>query len=277
LTREIDESWFIDQAIDEKSKSKMNEILKLRNFVLKNNKFIENKDEFILNLNKWKISFREDRSFSSIEVFYEIFKENEHYQVEEFRNNNKTIIDLGANEGYFLLKTKEYNPESRVICVEPNPFNFKNLEKNVSINNLEHVELVNAAVDEKSGKMMLDIIEQIGNIGSHDIKSVDRKWMKDEFIKKIQVETISLDSIVSKFKIEKIDLLKIDIEGMEVKILENCKKALNITEKIVVERHSKENKKRLEEILPNFGFKLIHDEDPEFTRYYGDLYFKKIK
>lgn len=275
MTKELDEQWIIKQAKDEASEKKIRNILEDRNFVLENNEFIKEKHYMELNLGKWKIAFRKDRAFSSIEVYYEIYKEDAHYQVEKFRNNNNVILDLGANEGYFMLRTKEFNPTATVICVEPNPYNFELLSRNVWINKLKNVKLLKKAVAGKTDKISLDIIEQIGNIGSYDIKVVDRKWMRDEFIKKIQVESVSLDDIVNQYDLEEIDLLKIDVEGMELEIIENSKKTLDITKRIVVERHSKQIRDKLVQILSAKGFHLILDEDPGFSRYYGDLYFER--
>lgn len=73
----------------------------------------------------------------------------------ESDKNDPLIIDCGCHIGISILSFKKQYPRSRIIGFEPNPETFKILEKNIKQNNLENVELVNAAVSDKEGEIDL--------------------------------------------------------------------------------------------------------------------------
>lgn len=266
--------WLRKQAVDEESRRWISKIKKWRDFVLENNRFIKSQHLFSVNLGKYQIWFRKCSAFSSIEVYQEIFKENDHFAVSEFSGKNaELVIDIGANEGFYTLKIKENNPECKIIAVEPNPYVFEVLKKNVDSNQLKNVTLVNMAISSSVGVMNMEIIREIGAIGAKDLGIIERPWLRDKFIEKVVVDAITFDILCKKFYISSIDILKIDVEGMEVEILTSIDGLLKNVHKIVLERHSKELREAVVTLLKNYHFTLVHEEDPLLERYYGDLYF----
>jgi FkbM family methyltransferase len=49
----------------------------------------------------------------------------------------QSIVDAGANIGLFSLHASRYFPKARLTCYEPDPSNFAQLKKNLSINQIE--------------------------------------------------------------------------------------------------------------------------------------------
>jgi hypothetical protein len=63
-----------------------------------------------------------------------------------------TVIDVGANIGYYMLLFAHLVGETgRIICFEPVPENLCELRRNQSRNALENVEIVEAAVGAEAG------------------------------------------------------------------------------------------------------------------------------
>jgi hypothetical protein len=75
--------------------------------------------------------------------------------------NGQVVIDIGANFGdsviYFVLKGAE-----RVIAIEPFPYTFELLNKNLSINRaLKKITTVNCALGEKTATIRVSPLLQI--------------------------------------------------------------------------------------------------------------------
>ena len=274
MSSDLDVEWLEKQATDEESKQWISKTSEWRNLVLEKNEFIESQQLFSINLGNHQLWFRACSAFSSIEVYVEIFKDNNHFIAPGFSGKSASlIVDIGANQGFYTLRIRQHNPRCKIICVEPNPYVFEILEKNIESNHLEDVALVNKAVGLSNGKIALEIIEQIGAIGGKSLRIAVRPWLKDEFIEKTDVDVITLDTLCRENNISNIDILKIDVEGMEMDILGNSRALLDRVDKIVVERHSRKLRDEVVTFLTDNHFDLVFEEDPEFERYYGDIYF----
>jgi len=270
----IDFDWLKNKAKDEESKQWIARIAEWRKVILETNEFIRGDNIFSLHLGSHQLWFKQCGAFSSVEVYQEIFKENNHFLIPGFSGRDANlVIDIGANEGFYALKIKESNPHCKVICVEPNPYIFAILKKNIECNHVKDVKTVNKAVASTNGEIDLEIIKEIGAIGGKSLKLGDRQWMRDEFIQKVRVETITLERLFCEYNLSEIDILKIDVEGMEMEILYCSRHLLQNVRRAVIERHSKKLRNEIIGLLKKHHLELIFDEDPECKRYYGDLYF----
>lgn len=273
MVKEIDFKWFVDQAQDNSTKQWIEKIKKWRKFTLENNEFIKSDEAFTLCLGKNKLFFRKGSAFSSVEIYQEIFKENNHFLVPGFSGEYASmVIDIGANEGFYSLKISENNPHTKIFCLEPNPYVFEILKENIKNNNIDNIVLINKAASSSIGKINLEIIKQMAGIGGKNLRIVDRPWLKDEFITNVTVNATTLDVLFSEYDISHVDILKIDAEGMELEILDGCSKNLEKVRKIVIERHSKELRDKVVSLLNSKNFEVVFEENPDFEQYYGDIY-----
>jgi len=123
------------------------------------------------------------------------------------------VFDIGAHLGYYsLLLAKCVGPVGRVVSFEPAPGNFCTLQKNVLINNLNNVELINLAAFSKSGTIRMSVPPTDTSSGDW---SIIRQANGDSIIK---VQTISLDQFCQAKSVFP-DFLKIDVEGTEYDVL----------------------------------------------------------
>jgi len=133
-------------------------------------------------------------------------------------SKNSVIIDAGAHIGkYTLLASKK---ASQVIAIELENQNHEILLKNLKLNEIKNVQLINAAL---ASNESYDL--QIGEDSSthHIIKSTGKNKMN----------IVSLDEVLNYSKKEKIDLLKMDIEGMELEVLKKSKEIKRIIHAII--------------------------------------------
>ena len=128
-----------------------------------------------------------------------------------------TMIDVGANLGYFSLLWASYNSSNRVIAFEAAPRNLEILRGNISRNAfVERIRVVPCAAAAQPGRLLFDL-------GPED----QCGWGGITFEKRggsIEVESVRVDEMVSLD--EPISLLKVDTEGADALVLMGCERLL---------------------------------------------------
>jgi FkbM family methyltransferase len=130
------------------------------------------------------------------------------------------VVDVGANIGTFTLPVaKEIGAAGCVIAIEASPRVFPYLRRNVTLNELSNVRLVQCAAfncDWQAVPFYETSIDSFGkgSLGAHF--HADR----------ISVVTRTLDSILSEQQVRRVDLIKLDVEGSEAVVFEGAGKLL---------------------------------------------------
>lgn len=142
------------------------------------------------------------RNFNDYYTLLEVFG-YELYQTSHIKSA-QTIIDLGSHIGlsnlYFLIKY----PSSKIISVESDPLNYKQLLKNIS---------------------------KYSNIIPYNYKiSPNLDLMQSK---------INIDFLIKKHNIKQIDIIKINIEGDELFLFQNDCEWLKITKCLIIECHDR--------------------------------------
>ena len=143
----------------------------------------------------------------------------------------KTVIDIGANVGYFSLSVFSIDPEARVWAFEPMPVNFELLKKYRSNFPQLNFEIVNKAVSHDGAAITLNYSDDNSFTTA---ASIFDSGGKDQ----VEVETVTLEDFMADNSIQQLDLLKLDCEGAEYQILYGLPLQLfNSIERIAVETH----------------------------------------
>lgn len=165
-----------------------------------------------------------------------------------------TILDIGANAGYFSLLALSRFPGARVFAFEPMPANFKLLEHQRMLNENDELTCVQKAVSGQAGALTLSYDAKDSFSTSATLFSVNSGHLDE-----ISVEATTLHDVFTEFKIKRCDLLKMDCEGAEYGILYNCLPSdLGRISQIAMEVHQGqgegENIDALETFLRSNGF-----------------------
>jgi FkbM family methyltransferase len=121
-----------------------------------------------------------------------------------------TVVDVGANWGYFtLLCAHLVGASGRVIALEPHPRLSSMLAENASANSLRQVEVLKLAAGADAGaRAFVDFDAAAGNFGlsraAHSAEAAD-----------FLCESVAVDALLDARSCERVDLIKIDIEGGE--------------------------------------------------------------
>lgn len=120
------------------------------------------------------------------------------------------VIDVGAYIGYYTLRAaKAVGRSGLVVSVEPDPRNFRILEKNVSYGGLRNVKMLNCALSSYNGYADFQFAKQphISQLTTGETERV------------VKVETKTMDRICEDAGIQKVDWLKVDVEGAAYDVL----------------------------------------------------------
>lgn len=132
-----------------------------------------------------------------------------------------TVIDIGANFGYFsLLASSLVTETGRVIALEPEEDNFRFLTRNIAQNNSSNIRAFNIAAGDS--KTEADLFIDPLNDGGHSLSGISPESSQqigsgDILKSKVQVDT--LDSLLEAEKITAIKIIKIDTEGWEFHVI----------------------------------------------------------
>lgn len=142
------------------------------------------------------------------------FKDQGHDSLFRLVKESQIILDIGTNIGSTMLRfLSEVGINGFVYGFEPDPINFQEATKNLSLNNFRNYKLFNLGLGNEKGSLsMVTPVES--NRGGNRIS------IKDSVDSANKVEIVTLDSLNLDKEINKIDLVKIDVEGFELKVLE---------------------------------------------------------
>lgn len=134
------------------------------------------------------------------------------------------VMDLGANIGFFTLVAAVLaGPTGRVIAYEPSPSTAQAVRRNVELNGLGHVTIVQAAVSDRDGVACLDL-------GASD---QDASIVRRDGGRSIPVSTVSVDGEVARLGIMPA-FIKVDVEGAEADVVAGMQATLGHRKTVVV-------------------------------------------
>jgi FkbM family methyltransferase len=158
-----------------------------------------------------------------------------------------TVADVGAHHGYFALLLSHWVGErGRVFAFESLPQNAEIAERNMALNGVSNVRIIQSAVGASVGAVA--IARDSSGVLSANAAATDA----------LTVHVVALDEV---FDQNLPDLLKIDVEGYELEVLRGARRCLAARPKIALEFHCfrfQDPVRRVGEILsllPNEGYR----------------------
>ena len=154
------------------------------------------------------------------------------------------ILDCGAHIGVFTLLALSRFPKARLVAFEPDPANYRLLEKQVTTNKLQ-VDLFHGAVSTRNGEAVFEAGRGCGGTLVAEASAT---------AKAITVKTWDLADYVQKLGCQRL-LLKLDVEGAEEHVLPAIIDALPFECVIFLETHGgQESWQRLSTLLKHHSF-----------------------
>lgn len=143
-----------------------------------------------------------------------------------FFDRSSTLIDVGANCGFYSILGALWNPNLHVVAFEPVTPIYESLEENVAINHLEgRVLCENLALADQTGQANLYLPEKDGSDFESTGTLASNSWQVRHGSPHFQVNTMRFDDYESSHPM-KVDLIKIDVEDFEASVLEGMRRII---------------------------------------------------
>jgi FkbM family methyltransferase len=166
------------------------------------------------------------------------------------------FYDIGANVGFFALLAGHMGGYGvgHVYAFEPTPDNAEEVRRNVVLNGLPNVEVIEKAVGAEAGTGQLQIVD-------------DQSWSKlvetgeHPFTEKVvDIEVVAIDDLVAE-GMKPPTVVKIDVEGFELPVLEGMRKTLAEHKPVIIcELHG--THVEFVEFMEEVGYRVVNLEGP---------------
>ena len=158
-------------------------------------------------------------SMSKSLIFQEHSESNETKFLKKIINSGQTVLDIGANMGWYSVHFSKWVGQSgKIFAFEPVPEIHEELSSNIKLNFCQNIVVLNCALGNKNEKIFFNVSDFEGGSGasSENLK----------FGKKIEVLKRKLDDVMTEQNVDNIDFIKIDIEGGELNMLKGAEKLI---------------------------------------------------
>ena len=191
-----------------------------------------------------------------------IYGEHEHNSTNEVKKLVKPgmkILEVGANIGYYaVLETKLAGENGYLYAIEPSPFNFNLLKRNIGLNKIKNAEIYQKAAGAEK-EMAKFYVANKSNLSSF-IKRDDMDMYHNGKI--IDVEIIKLDDFLEN---KTVDFIRMDVEGYEKEILKGMEGTMKTQhpKHFFIEIHSEllhkkdSSAREILDYLNKFGYEVI--------------------
>jgi FkbM family methyltransferase len=133
-----------------------------------------------------------------------------------------TMLDIGANIGWYSLMASKLNPNSTIYSFEPIPTTYSRLIQNFALNSIESLRCHNYGFSSEPGSFPFYFYpEGSGNASMHNLAVREDATIVD-------CELHTLDSVLDWIPCtNRIDFIKCDVEGNELFVLQGGLKLLS--------------------------------------------------
>lgn len=154
----------------------------------------------------------------------------------------RTIIDAGANVGYFSLVMARAFPEAVILAIEPEARNFEILSRNAAP--YPNIKPIRAALWPRSESVRItnpDAASDLFKVESRSSNAVDPTG---------EIPGLTVDELLDTHGITTLDLLKVDIEGGEKYLFAENIGWLSRVDQLLIEVHGDAWRSVFEAVAP---------------------------
>ena len=172
----------------------------------------------------------------------------------EFLREGETVVDVGANLGYYVLHEKRLIGDGgTIVAIEPAPKNVDLLRKNIASNGLSRVQVVVGAIGDYDGSGQLYLSSRSN---WHSMTPTDRSQTGS-----VPVEVSTLDGLVERLGLRQVDFVRMDLEGYETAVARGMLRTIAAHRpKLVMELHPQKAGPEaivgLLRVLQSYGYEL---------------------
>jgi FkbM family methyltransferase len=150
------------------------------------------------------------------------------------------VIDVGAHIGlYTLIAAKRVGSSGKVIAIEPDPDNCNLLKRNVELNRLTNVIILERAAFSSDSKLKLYLPGKERGFTKLSTTMANRATTENF----LEIDASTIDHLMLMQGITQVNWIKIDVEGAELEVLKGATATLSAGKNIalLIEVHNVNN------------------------------------
>lgn len=187
-----------------------------------------------------------------------------HYKVKELIEPHFTIVDIGANLGYFSKNFARLAKNGKLISIEPIPAFFEILSH--FMKDFLHVTLYNVALGAEKGKITMVLPKSNGVLRTGLPHIAESEEEKKQHATQ-EVEIVKGSELLA--NLDCLDYIKCDIEGYELAVFQDIKPILEKHLPFVQVEIMEKNLSSMLEIFQSLGYTQFGIKDFAFVQENG--------
>jgi FkbM family methyltransferase len=187
-----------------------------------------------------------------------------HYMVKQLIEPNFSVLDIGANLGYFSKNFARLAKNGKLISIEPVPVFFETLS--YFMKKFPHVTLYNVALGTEKGTITMVLPESNGMIRTglpHIAESEEEKQLHANQ----EVQIVKGSELLS--DLDRLDYIKCDIEGYELNVFKDIKPVLEKHLPFVQIEIAEKNLPEMIDLFSSLGYTQFGIKDFKFIEERG--------
>jgi FkbM family methyltransferase len=187
-----------------------------------------------------------------------------HYLIKKVIQPDFSIVDIGANLGYFSKNFARLTPKGKVVSIEPIPLFYEVLS--ILLRQYKHVAVHNVALGAEEGKVIMVLPTDDGMIRT----GLPHVAQNDAELEKYQNQEVAIvrgSELLG--NLEKIDYIKCDIEGYEWIVFQELEPLIAKHKPFVQLEIGDENRENMLELFDRNGYTQFGISNYQFIREIG--------
>ncbi|UKN02787.1 FkbM family methyltransferase [Paracrocinitomix mangrovi] len=182
------------------------------------------------------------------------------YFVKQIVSEGDTILDIGANLGYYSYFMAKYAGKSgKVLAVEPIPLFAEIWQTNMKAVRHHGVQLHNCALGSEAKPQVKMSIPIVDGVVRHGLTKVaGEEGIQGASYMDYSVPMRVGDELISSTNIEKLDYIKCDVEGYEQFVMPSLDKTIDLYKPFIqIELSGDENRKNVVDFLLKKSYQMF--------------------
>lgn len=166
----------------------------------------------------------------SASLLQDTFENAEYAFVEKFLQPGMTVLDIGANQGFYtLLSSRKVGTHGKVYAFEPSPRELRRLKLHLWLNRCKNVQVSALALGAAHGSAELHVVLGTES-GCNSLRTPD----VSQPTRLVPVPVERLDDVLKAREIVTVDFVKLDVEGAELSVLQGARELLQRSPRPVI-------------------------------------------
>jgi FkbM family methyltransferase len=143
-----------------------------------------------------------------------------------FCRQSRSVLELGANVGYFTVQAGRAAPGIRHVAVEPHPVSVEICLANLALNRVSSVELIQAAAVAGPAISPVQLLVPPDQLGTPTVAFLSSDTELPAEMARGVATVIDVPAVDVRRLLDGVDLVKLDVEGQEHVLLAACREQL---------------------------------------------------